>query len=30
VRLRDGDVTDTYLKGGADALYALINKEEAA
>lgn len=27
VRLRDGDVTDTYLQGGADALRALINRE---
>jgi DNA primase len=30
VRLRAGDVTDTYLAGGADALYALIKKEGAA
>ncbi|WJN62662.1 DNA primase [Streptomyces phage phiScoe10] len=30
VRLRDGDVTDTYLKGGADALHALMSKEDAA
>ena len=28
VRLRDGDVTDTYLQGGAEALHALIRKEE--
>ncbi|MEU9126558.1 toprim domain-containing protein [Kitasatospora sp. NPDC048540] len=28
VRLREGDVTDTYLAGGADALYALIKKED--
>lgn len=27
VRLRVGDVTDTYLAGGAQALHALINKE---
>jgi 5S rRNA maturation endonuclease (ribonuclease M5) len=27
VRLRTGDVTDTYLTGGADALHALIGKE---
>jgi len=27
VRLTDGDVTDTYLKGGADALTSLIEKE---
>ena len=27
VRLRHGDVTDTYLAGGADALHALISKE---
>ncbi|AWY07606.1 DNA primase [Streptomyces phage Yosif] len=30
VRLRNGDVTDTYLAGGAEALYALINEEVAA
>jgi DNA primase len=29
VRLRVGDVTDTYLAGGANALLALINKEIA-
>jgi hypothetical protein len=28
VRLRDGDVTDTYTAGGADALLALINPRE--
>jgi DNA primase len=27
VRLRAGDVTDTYLAGGAQALHALIGKE---
>jgi hypothetical protein len=27
VRLRDGDVSDTYLAGGADALRSLIHKE---
>ena len=27
VRLRHGDVTDTYLAGGTDALLALIGKE---
>jgi 5S rRNA maturation endonuclease (ribonuclease M5) len=27
VRLRDGDVSDTYQAGGADALTALINSE---
>lgn len=27
VRLVDGDVTDTYKKGGADALTALVEKE---
>lgn len=30
VRLRDGDVTDTYMAGGADALLALISEESAA
>ncbi len=30
VRLRDGDVTETYLAGGADALLALIGQEAAA
>jgi hypothetical protein len=30
VRLRSGDVTDTYLAGGAAALTALINPQEAA
>jgi DNA primase len=28
VRLRHGDVTDTYLTGGTSALYALISKAE--
>lgn len=28
VRLTSGDVTDTYIKGGADALTALIDKED--
>jgi DNA primase len=28
VRLRGGDVTDTYLAGGADALLALIARKE--
>ncbi|AKY03723.1 DNA primase [Streptomyces phage Lannister] len=27
VRLRHGDVTDTYLKGGADAIWSLMTKE---
>ena len=27
IRLRDGDVTESYLKGGAEALYALAGKE---
>lgn len=30
VRLRDGDVNDTYLAGGAEALHALINRQETA
>lgn len=30
VRLREGDVTDTYLAGGADALLTLIKPTEAA
>lgn len=30
VRLRTGDVTDTYLTGGATALHALISKEATA
>lgn len=30
VRLRKGDVTDTYLAGGADALHALIKEEDRA
>ena len=30
VRLRDGDVTDTFIAGGADALLALIEKEPTA
>lgn len=30
VRLRDGDVTDTYLKGGAEALLNLIAPKEQA
>lgn len=29
VRLRDGDVTDTYLSGGADAIHELIETKEA-
>ena len=28
VSLRDGDVTDTFLKGGQSAIFALIGKEE--
>jgi DNA primase len=28
VKLRDGDVTDTYLAGGRDALADLIDKRE--
>jgi hypothetical protein len=28
VRLRDGDVTETYQQGGAQALYDLIDKEK--
>ena len=27
VRLKVGDVTETYLDGGADALYVLIGEE---
>lgn len=30
VRLRDGDVTETYLAGGADALLGLIETKESA
>jgi DNA primase len=30
VRLRDGDVTDTFLAGGAEALHGLINRKESA
>jgi DNA primase len=30
VRLRDGDVTDTYLAGGADALLDLISRKAVA
>ena len=30
VKLRVGDVTDTYLAGGVKTLYSLIDKEEAA
>lgn len=30
VRLTTGDVTDTYIKGGADALTSLIEKEDRA
>lgn len=30
VRLRDGDVTETYLAGGDEALYALVKQEESA
>lgn len=30
VRLRNGDVTDNYLRGGAEALHSLIRTEDAA
>lgn len=30
IRLRDGDVTDTYLQGGSKALHALVEREESA
>lgn len=29
IRMRDGDVTDTYVRGGAQALYDLMSKETA-
>ncbi|MGW6745440.1 hypothetical protein ACWGDX_32660 [Streptomyces sp. NPDC055025] len=30
IRLRDGDVTETYTRGGAEALYGLMSKEMAS
>lgn len=30
VRLRDGDVSDSYIRGGADALLSLIKEEDRA